>query len=308
MQNESKKSNHKRAFRANLDQIKLLTMILWKQNDGIAERNPSEPEHIVVDPRTATDRRLVRKRVERMFPSSDCSSWNGDRRLVTAVMNLFGQKELWIGIKYSGREGLGIDGIEKRYGIAEFSKGGSPLQGNISIRLPSQEMNVEKECFNKLKGAEVRGSNNYEQGFFQGDLWKMTIKEIKYGVLVEAQGAWNKEVTTDESQVTLSMSESLASMALRKSLEHLWAIPGSLTLMILWAMGGRILLRILAKRQASSKTGPMTGQPEQQRDERERRNFGLKDAGAVKETPRESRPRKRNRRQRRAGTRSSRRR
>ena len=272
---------------------------------GVERGNPGEPEHIIVDPRTAADRRLVQKRVERMFPSSDCSSWNGDRRVVTAVMNLYGQKELWIGTKYSGPEGLGIDGIEKRYGIAAFSKGGSPLQGNISIRLPSQEMNVEKECFNKLKGAEVRGANNYEQGFFQGDLWKMTIKEIKYGVLVDAQGAWKKEEATDESQVTLSMSEGLASMALRKSLEHLWAIPGSLALMILWPMGGRILRRMRTKRQAWSKTGPMTGQPEQERDVHEGKNFGLKDAAAVKETPRESRRRKRHPRQRRAGKRTS---
>ena len=37
-------------------------------------------------------------------------------------------------------------------------------------------------------------------------------------------------------------------MAVRKRVEHLWALPGSLGLMVLWAVGSQILRRIRAKR------------------------------------------------------------
>ena len=52
---------------------------------------------------------------------------------------------------------------------------------------------------------------------------------------------------TGETQVTLMISEGLVAMALRKTVEHLWALPGALGLMVLWAVGGWILQKIKAK-------------------------------------------------------------
>ena len=156
-------------------------------------------------------------------------------------------KELWVGKKYSDSDGFGIDGLQRAYEIKNISKSGSPLRGSIQIRLTTPEMDLERVCFNKLKGIQVRGANNADQGVYESNLWNMRIDDIKFGVLVKPQGLRKEKVQTGETQVTLTMSEGLATMALRKSAQHLWALPGSLALMVLWAVGVRILRRTRAK-------------------------------------------------------------
>ena len=232
-----------------------------------AETRAAEGEHgkpnddgEVLDVQTDAELRSILSEVGQRLVPSDCGDWNEDEARVVAVLNLRSHKELWIGTEYSDAEGLGINGFQKRYEIKNLSKGGSPMRGSIDIRLPTREMDAERACFSKLKGVQVKGANDDAQGAYQSNLWKMTISEIKFGVLVEPQGLWGDKVPTGETQVTLTMSEGLVAMALRKSVEHLWALPGSLGLMVFWAVGGRILRRMQAKRRTRSTSDSTTRQ------------------------------------------------
>ena len=216
----------------------------------------SSGDREILDVQTEAELRSVLHEVGQKLIPTDCGDWNEDEPRVAAVMNLGSFKELWIGSEYSDSEGLGIERFQKRYEIRDISKGGAPLRGSINIRLPSGEMDVERTCFSKLKDVQVRGSNDDGEGVYKGNLWKMTIIEIKFGVLVEPQGFLGERTATGETQVTVTMSEGILAMALRKSAEHLWALPGSLGLLMLWAFGGRVLRRMQAKWRSRSTSDP----------------------------------------------------
>ena len=208
---------------------------------------PNNEDREILDVQTDAELRSLLSEVgERLLPS-DCADWNEDEARVAAAFDFRGHKELWIAKEYSDADGLGVDGLQKTYKIKNLSKGGSPLRGSIEIRLPTPEMDVERACFSKLTGVQVRGADDDAQGVYQGNLWKMTTSEVEFGILVKRQGLGGKKVPTGETQVTIKMSEGLVAMALRKSFEHLWALPGSLGLMALWAVGARILRRMRAK-------------------------------------------------------------
>ena len=207
----------------------------------------------ILDVQTEEELRSILSEVGQKLTPSHCSDWNEDESRVAGVMNLRRFQELWIGSGYSDSEGLGINGLQRRYEIKDITMGGLPLRGSIHIRLPSREMDAERPCFRKLKGVQIRGSNDDGNGVYRSNLWKMTITEIKFGVLVKPQGFSGERVATGETQVTIAMSEGLMSMALRKSAEHLWALPGSLGLLILWAFGGRTLRNVWAKWRARLK-------------------------------------------------------
>ena len=179
---------------------------------------------------------------------SDCRNWKEDAPRVVAIFDFRGHKELWIGKEYSDTDGLGVNGLQRTYRIKNVTRGGSPLRGSITIRLPVRQMDVERLCFEKLKGVSVRGVDTNAQGVYKGNIWEMRIREVSFGILVKGQGLRGEKVRTGEVQVMLKMSEELATMAVRKSVEHLWALPGSLGLMVLWAVGSRIWRRIRLER------------------------------------------------------------
>ena len=209
----------------------------------------------ILDVQTEAEMRAIMREVGQRLLPSDCGDWGEDEPRVAAVIELGAIRELWIGSEYAVSEGLGIEGLQRTYEIKNLSLGGSPFQGSIDIRLPNREMDVERTCFNKLKGVQIKGPNDNGEGIYRNDLWEMTVSEVNFGVLVKPQGLSGERVATGETQVTLALSESLVTMALRKSAEHLWALPGSLILLILWAFGGRVLRKIAQKRRTQSTRG-----------------------------------------------------
>ena len=208
---------------------------------------PSNEDKKITDIQTDEELRLYLNEVRQLIPPSDCNEWNQDDSRVVAVFEYRTHKELWIGKEYKETEGLGVRGLQKTYDIEDLIRGGSPLRGSIKIRLSTSLMAAERACFNKLQGLQVRGVADHGTSV-KGDLWHMTINEINFGTLVRPPGVVNEKTPTGETQVTLVISEGLAAMALRKSVEHLWALPGSFVLMALWALGSRILARKRATR------------------------------------------------------------
>lgn len=221
------------------------------QKEADSERQSGEDKQIL-DVQTHAELRSILDHVKRNLVPSNCDDWKeGDARVI-AVLNTGALKELWVGNKYSESQDFGIEGLQRTYEIKNLSKGGSPMRGSIQIRLPTREMVIERACFKKLKGAQVRGSTEDNNGMYRNNLWEMTITDVKFGVLVKPQVIRGPRVMTGETQVTLVMSESLLAMVLRKAAEHLWALPGSLGLMIMWSLGGRLVRRVKTKRRSTS--------------------------------------------------------
>ena len=241
----------------------ILLSILGYMEAGLAQlkgareeagtRNLSRKDEEILDVRTRAELRSILDHMKRNLLPSKCDDWKENDARAIAVLNMRRLRELWVGKKYSESRGLGIEGLQRTYKINNLTKGGLPRRGSIQIRLPTRDMDIERTCFNKLEGVQVRGSTEDDEGVYRSNLWKMTITEVKFGVLVKPQPAPVRRIETGEAQVTLVMSEGVTTMVLRKSTEHLWALPGSLALMIMWSLGGRLLRQIKIKRQSTSK-------------------------------------------------------
>ena len=226
------------------------------ESESVESGISNNDERELVDVQTKAELRSILAKVRQKLVPSICTEWHEDDSRAVAVMTMLGHKELWIGTEFSDAEELGIEGLQRMYEIKDLSRGGTRLRGSIHIRLPTHEMEVERACFSKLKNVQVRGSNGDGGGVYEGDLWEMTITEIEFGVLVQPQGVLGERVATGETQVTLTMSEGLVAMALRKSAEHLWALPGSLGLLVVWAVGRIVLRRMQSKWRARSTNDP----------------------------------------------------
>jgi len=235
--------------------------LCWKANaetssESIESSESNSADKEILDVQTEEELRSILSEVWRVLPPSDCNSWNEDEPRVATVMNLGELREFWIGREYAESEDVGIDGLQKRYEIKGLFAGGDPLRGSITVRLPAHEMEIERPCFSKLKDVQVRWVHDDLGETYRGEIWQLTIKEVNFAVLVKPQGFFGKRVPTDETQVTLIMSEGLVAMALRKSAEHLWALPGSLGLLMLWAVGRQVLRRMQVKWRARSTSDP----------------------------------------------------
>ena len=217
-------------------------------DEHVQNNTSSMQDKEMLDVETDAELRSLLGDVGQSLLPSDCGDWKENKRRVAAIFDFRGHKELWIGKEYSDTDGIGVTGLQRTYRIKDLTRGGSPFQGSIKIRLPAPEMDVERVCFAKLKGVPVTGVDANAQGVYKGDTWEMTIREVGFGILVKGQGLWGEKIRTGDVEVILEMSEGLVTMAVRKSVEHLWALPGSLGLMVLWAVGSQILRRIRAKR------------------------------------------------------------
>ena len=153
----------------------------------------------ILDVQTGAELQSILDEVRHSLSPSRCSEWNEDDARVAAVLVFPTQKELWVGEKYSESEGLGVEGLQRTYEIRSFSIGGSPLEGSIILRLRTTEMDVERACFEKLKGVQVRLEGNHGEETYQEIPWSMTVDKVIFGILVESGGIWKDNLATGES-------------------------------------------------------------------------------------------------------------
>ena len=265
------------------------TAYLEAARGALAPGAVAEPESVVVSPETPADRRSVAARVARMFPSTDCRSWNEPDPFVTAVMPGLVGPQLWVGRSHSSTGKLGVDGLQKVYEIEGFAKVASPRQASFRINFPRADASVEQQCIEQLRGLEIRLPGDQHRGISSGDVWTLRITDISYGALADLDGPWTLDAATGPMAATFTMSEGSAAMALRKSAEHLWALPGSLALMVLWALAARILRALHLRRQAGTEPRPVPAPSMPQGRESMRAHSPLKDSEEVKPTQRPSR-------------------
>ena len=236
--------------------------------------------------------------VMRLPRSGEQLPWNHPRSFVTAVMPSLVGNQLWVARSYARAGELSVDGLQKVYDIEGLTKTAStkvasPRHASFRITFPRSEMSVEQQCLERLKGLEVRLAPDYDRGLSLGDVWTLTITDISYGALVDPRGPWTLDAPTDRLQVTLVMSEGLGPMALRKSVEHLWALPTSLALMLLWAAAVHVRRAVKLRQQAPAQARHLPPQSVPQDGGPVRSHPRLNHSPETKPTRRSSRRRRR---------------
>ena len=111
----------------------------------------------ILDVQTNAELRSILNKVRVDLVPSNCSDWNEDVAQAAAVFNFRGLKELWIGTEYSDTEELSVEGLLRMYEIRDLSMGGSPLQGSIQIRLPTQKWTWNERVSVNSKGYQSEG-------------------------------------------------------------------------------------------------------------------------------------------------------
>ena len=236
--------HHHRMHRA-LAVVGLLILVAgpWLSHTQAANENPD----VVIDGKTDAGRRYLMQ-LHNKTVSRDCHTWQNDDPRVLAVVPLKIVTHLWIGTRYSDVNGLGVQDIHKTYVVDDVSVGGTRLQGVVKIRIPTIDVESEQPCFDKMVGLTIKGHDETHKGVYDDTTWEMTVTEVKIQFLIKPRNTNADDlVETGEALVTILFREEYQTMVFRKTVEHLWALPGSLALMILWAFSAWSVKKIRIK-------------------------------------------------------------
>ena len=227
------------------------------------EAEAPEPEDdlssIVVTPTSPSDRAAIRERIDRMVLPFDCDSWDHDGPFVGALLPLGPNLTLVIGDRLSPSPDIGVQGgMRKLSDVSDLNltePDGLLSRRTVSFRMtfPKSELSLHRKCFDPLKGLTLAADPQRPLESPDRNRWVLTITEVSYGAIAGAHDAWTLDATIDEVQALVVATESTGAMALRKSVQHLWALPSSLALMIAWTWGPRIVRRLSSRRSTPSR-------------------------------------------------------
>ena len=121
------------------------------------------------------------------------------------------------------------------YHVEKFSKAGTPLGGNIYIKLQAEIAQQERACLETLKDMPVRWIIPNDESPDAGETFEMAVQEIQFSREVRVDSAGDT-IPTGQIVVGLTLSESWWSMAYRKLTEQVWGaalgFAGSVCLMV----------------------------------------------------------------------------
>ena len=124
------------------------------------------------------------------------------------------------------------------YHVEKFSKAGTPLGGNIYIKLQAEVAQQERACLETLQEMRVRWIVPNDESPDAGETFEMAVQEIQFSREVRVDSAGDT-IPTGEIVVGLTLSESWWSMAYRKLTEQIWGaalgFAGSVCLLVLIA-------------------------------------------------------------------------
>ena len=127
---------------------------------------------------------------------------------------------------------------------------------SLRVTFPKSELSQHRKCFDQIKGLTLAARPQSPPESPVRDRWVLTITDVSYRAVVGAHDAWTLDAAVDQVQVLVVATENIGAMALRKSVQHLWALPSSFALMIAWTWGPRIVRRLRPRRStASSESG-----------------------------------------------------
>ena len=222
------------------------------------EAGPPKPEgdlsSIVVTPTSAADRAAIRERIDRMVLPFDCDSWDHGGPYVAALPPLGPKLTLVIGDRLSPAPDIGVQGGMRKLsdvsGLNLTEPDGLLSRRTASFRMtfPKSELSLHRKCVDHLKGLTLAAGPQSPPESPVRDRWVLTITDVSYGAVVGAYDAWTLDAAVDQVQAQVVATEGVGAMALRKSIQHLWALPSSLALMIAWTWGPRIVRRLRPRR------------------------------------------------------------
>ena len=196
-----------------------------KENDGLHLAEPKPDE--------------LRRLWERVSPnalSNGCKDSSSSGSRSGLFLPIPGAALLLVGELDPQNMGKKIDikKIEQIYQVMSSAKGGSPLEGQLTIRLQPSRIHEEQACLERLQGAPIkwaalRGSDTEETV-------EMVVQAIRFPPAGRV-GPSGETIPTGEILAVLTLSEGWMSMAYRKIKENIWAIAagmiGSVLLLLL---------------------------------------------------------------------------
>lgn len=153
---------------------------------------------------------------------SSCENWSDREARVGMLLSVPGTSRLFIG---KPTVGVGVSDLERNYEVTNATIRGSPLEGNVTVRLAASEIERERVCLEKLVGVAIqwagpRGTPDDQE--FEGEV---IVEDIQFSRLAQLNSDGDLDLT-GAFAAKLKVSESWMSMVLRKMKEHVWEIVG----------------------------------------------------------------------------------
>ena len=137
-----------------------------------------------------------------------------------------------------------IEEMLRMYPVEKFSKAGTPLEGQIYIKIQAEIARQERTCLETLPGMAVRWIVSNNDVSDAGETYEMIMQEVQFSQEVGVDAAGDT-VPTGATVAGLVLSESWWSMAYRKVTDQAWGaalgFAGSVCLMLLITIVRRLV-------------------------------------------------------------------
>ena len=132
-----------------------------------------------------------------------------------------------------------IEDMIRMYHVEKYLKTGTPLKGQIYIKLQAETARQERACLGTLQEMPVRWIVSNNESPDAGETIEMVVQEVRFSREVRVDSAGDT-IPTGGTVAGLMLSESWWSMAYRKLAEQVWGaalgFAGSVCLMLLIAI------------------------------------------------------------------------
>ena len=207
------------------------------------------PDHLDLGEPNVPELRRWLSAVPQPSSARKCGEWTERALRGGFLVPVRGAGRLLVG-KRDDETGPGttrIRNVERNYPVTSFRRSGAPLEGAIKIKLPHEEMQVERVCLEQLRGVPIAWPTLTDDSADVEETVEMIVQEVRFAAAGEI-GPSGEAVATGETVATLALSERWVSMAHRQLKAHRWGVlggmVGSIVLMIATSMGGWAVRRL----------------------------------------------------------------
>ena len=133
------------------------------------------------------------------------------------------------------------------YHVERFSKAGTPLKGQMYIKLKPDVASEERACLETLREIPVRWIVPGNESIDAAETIEMFVQEVRFSREARVDSGGDT-IPTGETIASVMLSESWWSMAYRRSKEQIWGaalgFAGSVFLMLLIHIVRKLVTRI----------------------------------------------------------------
>ena len=192
----------------------------------------------VIDAGLAESRELLRQLSQGIW-AGDCEDWSASERRIGTLFPMAAGSRLFVGRPNPGDDGISV---EKNFSIASSTIRGSPLRGEVVLRIPAAEMQTDKPCLEKLRGMPIRWDMSNRDAGYEEDSGEVVVRNVRFfhAVRLEVDGSTG---STGDFVARLTVSEGWTTMVFREFKAHFWGIAGSALLMAMTGLMGWVVRR-----------------------------------------------------------------